>query len=127
MHQMRRALAAQDPEGLRPSHLRLLDAVPADGRGISDLAATLGMTKQGAGQLVAALESAGFVEVRPDPSDARRRVVARTVAGERSVADLRVRLAAVEAEWAARVGAQRYAVFRAVLEELGLPDPPAAT
>lgn len=104
---------------LRVSHLRVLDACPADGAVVGDLAARLGMTAQGCGQLVNRLVDSGHVEVRRDPDDARTRRVVRTGVGDEALEHFEQALVEVEAAWSARVGAERYTVFREVLAELG--------
>lgn len=111
---------AAHEEGLRLSHVRVLGMVPADGVDVSGLAARTGMTVQGAGQFVTAMVATGHLETRRDPGDGRRKSVHRTAAGhellERSVA----MVLEVEERWAREVGAERYAVFRGVLEQLAL-------
>jgi DNA-binding MarR family transcriptional regulator len=42
---------------------------------VSDLAARLGISKQGAGQIIEDMERRGYVERRPDPADGRARLV----------------------------------------------------
>ncbi|NUO35271.1 MAG: hypothetical protein HOQ27_09435 [Dermatophilaceae bacterium] len=54
----------------------------------------------------------------PDPADRRSRVVRRTAEGTRLTRRAVARVADVEAEWAQRVGQERYAEFRATLAEL---------
>src|SRR4051812_7334955 len=51
---------------------RMLHAGP---RTVSDLAGRLDMTKQGAGQIIEAMERRGYVVRRPDPADGRARLV----------------------------------------------------
>ncbi|WP_299055494.1 MarR family winged helix-turn-helix transcriptional regulator [uncultured Nocardioides sp.] len=104
---------------LRVSHLRVLGACPVEGAGVGDLAARLGMTAQGCGQLVGRLVDSGHVEVRRDPDDGRARRVVRTPAGDDALTRFGEALVEVEAAWAARVGEDRYRAFRAVLGELG--------
>lgn len=116
--QVRATFATDDWHGLRPSHFRLLEAVPAEGITITELSPRLGMTKQGCGQFVAQLSESGHLRVVPDPVDRRSKVVRRTSKGTRLTRKVQAHLAAVEANWAEQVGARRYADFRAVLTEL---------
>jgi len=51
---------------------RMLDAGP---RTVSDLATRLEITKQGAAQIIEDMERRGYVVRRPDPADARARLV----------------------------------------------------
>lgn len=105
-------------DGLRFSHIRVLDAVPADGAGVTALAERLGMTKQGCGQFVTQLVATGHVATEPAADDRRVRVVRLTVAGERLLVEVRAAMARAEDDFAAEVGPRRYATFRRVLEDL---------
>lgn len=104
--------------GLRSSHLRVLSGVPSSGVSVTELAERIGMTKQGAGQFVASLTELGFVSVTPDPDDRRARIVRRSAAGSALLRRFAHRIAAIEQDWADAVGPERFAVFRAVLEEI---------
>jgi DNA-binding MarR family transcriptional regulator len=116
--QVRRMLAEEDWGGLRPSHFRLLEAVPAAGISITALAPALRMTKQAVGQFVTQLVASGHLEVQVATDDRRRRVVTRTSTGDETVAALAARLERLEREWAQQVGTRRYEGFRATLELL---------
>jgi DNA-binding MarR family transcriptional regulator len=59
--------------------LRTLGAGPTS---ISGLAERLAITKQGASQIVDDMERRGYVERRPDPNDARARLLQLTSRGE---------------------------------------------
>jgi DNA-binding MarR family transcriptional regulator len=108
-------------DGLRQSHLRLLSHVPTDGARLTDLAASLGMTKQGAGQLAALLVERGLVAQEVDPDDRRARRVSRTPVGEGLLARADAHLARLEERWAEEVGPAAYATFRRVVDELSDP------
>jgi DNA-binding MarR family transcriptional regulator len=113
--------------GLRTRHYRLLALLPADGERVSRLTEHSGLTKQALAQALAPLEAGGYVEVGPDPADRRARLVRLSPLGREANAAVRARLAGVEQEWAARVGAERWAAARAVLADLasGGPRPTA--
>lgn len=113
-----RAVVLGAGDGLRPSHLRVLSAVPPDGLSVSELASRVDMTKQGCGQFVDSLERQDLLRTAPDPADRRRRLVRRTRGGDAAVRRHLRRLATLEREWETRVGSRRYATFRAVLDEL---------
>ena len=113
-----RELRSADAAGMRGSHGRILGQIADEGSRPSALAAGW-ISKQAIGQRIRELEERGWVSVAADPSDRRAVVVRRTEAGER-VRDATVAaIAAMEERWAAAVGAERYAAFRAVLDELG--------
>jgi DNA-binding MarR family transcriptional regulator len=121
------ALSAARFPGLRMRHYRLLSLLPPGGERLSRLAADSGLTKQALAQALAPLAAGGYVEVVPDPSDGRARLVRHTDRGREVDAAARDRLEAVEREWARRVGEERYAVARAVLADLAPgPDGPSA-
>ena len=121
MHRIRAELYALSDAsfpGLRTRHYRLLAMTPPDGERLSRMAATSGLTKQALAQALAPLQAGGYVEVAPDPSDGRARLVRLTDRGRLVNDTVRRHLAAVEREWAGRVGEERYAVARAVLADL---------
>ena len=115
--QVRGRLALEAP-ALRPSQLRVLEWLPADGLTISELAERTAMTTQGCGQFVRQLAATGMVEVGPDPRDHRAKRVTITDGGREGLARARRVLDACEQEWADSVGAERYRVFREVLEQV---------
>ncbi|RYB96088.1 MarR family transcriptional regulator [Nocardioides glacieisoli] len=116
---LRERLAEDAPE-LRPSQLRVLEWLPPDGLTISELADSVEMTTQGCGQFVRQLEGLGMVEVAVAEHDARARRVRITARGRDAVRRATLVLHACDEEWAERVGAERYRVFREVLAEVAL-------
>ena len=124
---VRQVLLAEDWDGLRNVHFRVLTCVPPAGATITELAVPLAMTKQAVGQFVGQLQASGHVQVTTDERDRRRRVVLRTAEGDATVRAVDALVAEVEQEWAGVVGRERYAQFRAVLEEIAqLGDAAAA-
>ena len=117
--QVRARLAVEAPD-LRPSQLRVLEWLPEEGLTISELAECAEMTTQGCGQFVRQLEALGMVEVAVADHDARARVVRITDHGRAALARAAAVLAACDETWAARVGPERWRVFREVLEEVAL-------
>lgn len=111
---------AEDAPDLRPSQLRVLEWLPPEGLTISELADCADMTTQGCGQFVRQLAELGMVEVAVADHDARARQVTLTDGGREALARAKAVLAACDADWADRVGAERYRVFREVLEEVAL-------
>jgi DNA-binding MarR family transcriptional regulator len=106
------------PGRVTAAHFRLLDRIPPGGARASDLAATMGVTKQALGQLAQQLADRGYVETVEDPHDRRAKLVRPTPRGAAAVRRARDAIACVEDRWRAEVGDDRYAVFRAVLGEL---------
>jgi DNA-binding MarR family transcriptional regulator len=104
--------------GLRPSHFRLLDYTPPQGIRPTDLAHRAGMTKQALGEFVATLQTAGLVQISPDPTDGRSRLVNLTPDGERVRDHIQATIAAIEEDLQRRVGADRWAIFLEVLNQM---------
>ncbi|WP_433729094.1 MarR family winged helix-turn-helix transcriptional regulator [Nocardia sp. CA-129566] len=74
-------LAAAGFADLRAAHAPVFQVIDPEGTRLIDLAARAGMTKQAMGELVRHLESRGYVEVAPDPTDRRARLVRLTPLG----------------------------------------------
>lgn len=117
--QLRERLAERAPE-LRPSQLRVLEWLPPEGLTITELAECAEMTTQGCGQFVRQLDALGMVEVAVAAHDARARVVRITDRGRSALARSAAVLRACDDAWAEQVGAERWRVFREVLEEVAL-------
>ena len=118
MQEVRDSFGAQDWDGLRQSHFRLIANVPRAGISVTELALALHMSKQACGQFVTQLAATGHLSVRADATDRRVRLVNRTALGDRTHRAVNARIRRIEREWARRVGADRYATFREILEEL---------
>jgi DNA-binding MarR family transcriptional regulator len=120
MRAIREQFNAEDWKGLRQSHFRVISSVPPDGVTITELGELVGMTKQGCGQFVTQLVDTGHLTVTSDPADRRTRIVKRTALGNRTIRAVTRRIRRIEQDWADQVGADRYAAFRSVLDELAL-------
>ena len=118
--QVRAIFAAEDWGGLRPSHFRVISAVPDQGIAITELGERVGMTKQGCGQFVTKLVATGHLTAQPDSADRRVRIVRRTPLGHTVTDAVLTRILNIEKDWAQQVGEERYRTFRTVLEELAL-------
>jgi DNA-binding MarR family transcriptional regulator len=116
---LRERLAREAPD-LRPSQLRVLEWLPPAGLTITELAECAEMTTQGCGQFVRQLDALGMVEVAVADHDARARVVRITDRGRAALARSAAVLRACDDAWAEQVGAERWRVFREVLEEVAL-------
>ncbi|MFE6857614.1 MarR family winged helix-turn-helix transcriptional regulator [Nocardia sp. NPDC057668] len=103
---------------LRMSHGYLFQHLIAGEPTITELAAHLSMTQQGASKAVAELERLGYCERTPDPSDARIRRIRLTPRGHAAVAAARRARAALETRLAARFGESHLAAQRTFLTEL---------
>lgn len=119
---VRRLAAAGHPE-LRISHGFLIQHVVDGPRPVGELADRMGVTQQAASKAVAELIRLGYLERRPDPDDARVRLIGLSARGTAAVALTRKIRADMETELAARLGGDRVAALRsdawAVLEWTG--------
>jgi len=112
---LRGEFAAQDMGGLRPLHALLLVPLLGGGRHASDLAETLGVSRQAVAQVVTRLELDGYLTRIADPGDARAKLVCLTPRGRAALRTMRATALAVEDEWRQRLGAERLAGFRETL------------
>jgi DNA-binding MarR family transcriptional regulator len=101
-------------------HRALLGILPTDGARPSELAEAMRISKQAVGQRLVEMEARGWITINPDPIDKRARIVTRTPAGDEIKAMSEQAIAAMERNWADQVGADRYRVFKEVLNELAL-------
>lgn len=86
------------PDITASEHL-IFENLPPRGARVTEIAARVGMTHQAAGELVAALETRGYLERRADPADGRARVVVLTREGRRLVRAALEEIAAIERRW----------------------------
>ncbi len=112
------ALADAGFDDITVAQARVFQRIGADGTRLTDLAEQAQVTKQTAGFLVDQLEHAGYVERRPDPRDARARLVCIAPRGLRAVEVAASVVAEVEAEWTAHLGAREMAQVRRSLARL---------
>jgi DNA-binding MarR family transcriptional regulator len=82
---------------------------------VTELAKRARITKQSMGEMVDAMEAAGYVERIPDPSDARARLVCLSAKGRAAGRLARKLVREVEDEWAEAVGAARLTSLRETL------------
>lgn len=106
---------------LRGSHGRILGLLPPEGARPSALAEGW-ISKQAVGKRIQELAAAGLVAIERDPGDRRATIVRRTAEGNRLRSAANEAIAEIEARLAAEVGAERYRLFRDVLDELASHD-----
>lgn len=103
---------------LKPGHHIVLRNLGENGARPSEMAAAAGVTRQAITKVVDDLERRGVVRREPDPVDGRGVIVRYTERGLEGLAVARRRMAAMEAGFAARIGADRWAEVRTALEIL---------
>jgi DNA-binding MarR family transcriptional regulator len=118
------ALGSAGFDDLTLAQSRIGQRLNREGIRVTDLAEQAGVTKQTAGALVDELEANGYVERRPDPGDARARLVVLTDRGERLCATAAGAIAEVETEWRDHLGSRAYDELRTALVSLrAITDP----
>ena len=103
---------------LRLSHLHVFGNIKADGTRLTDLATWAGMARPSMSQLVDELEADGLLERRPDPSDRRAKLVCLTPAGWEAIRAGRAIIARIEADYANRIGTDRFEAMCWALQDL---------
>jgi DNA-binding MarR family transcriptional regulator len=105
-------------EDLTLAQNRIAQRLNREGIRVTDIAEQAGVTKQTAGGLIDELEANGYVTRRPDPADARARLVVLTDRGERLCGTAAAEITKVENEWREHLGAKAYDELRAALVSL---------
>jgi DNA-binding MarR family transcriptional regulator len=111
-------LAERGHPEVRYAHGNVFQYLDDAGTRVSVLASRAGMTKQSMAQLVAHLETHGYVERVPDPGDGRAKLVRATARGAEVFAVVGEFVAEIDARLEARLGAAKLARLRALLKEL---------
>ncbi|WP_127904436.1 MarR family winged helix-turn-helix transcriptional regulator [Solirhodobacter olei] len=105
-------------DDVRPPHVTLFRWPGPDGRRPTEVGADVRISKQRINDLLRDLERLGYLALETDPTDSRARLIRLTERGHRLHQTAIGAHAAVEAEWAARVGHRRYEALRDTLIEL---------
>jgi DNA-binding MarR family transcriptional regulator len=113
-----RRLTARGFTGLRFSHGFLVQRLVESEQSIAALAHALDVTQQAVSKTVAELEGLGYVRRRPDPRDARVRLVALTDRGRAAVEAAREERATVVEALRERLGPRRVDAATRVLREV---------
>jgi DNA-binding MarR family transcriptional regulator len=103
---------------LQPTHVRLFRYPTLANLRPKELADEVGISKQAVNDLLRQLESKGYVELRPDPSDGRARLITLTERGAELMDFVRAAANEISEEWARSVGRKRYDALHHTLAEL---------
>ena len=103
---------------VRPPHGNVFQFLDDTGTRVSVLAQRAQITKQSMAELVAHLEHHGYVERVPDPADRRAKLVRPTPLGDEVYAIAREVVAELEHRLVKRLGTDRLATLRELLEEV---------
>jgi DNA-binding MarR family transcriptional regulator len=85
----------------------------------SQIGRELGITRQGAGKIVADLHDRGYVVLGSSPGDARQKVITLTARARDYLASQRAAARRIEQELAEQVGSEAFESLFALLEALG--------
>ena len=102
-----------------------LQAVDGGADSAAALGRSLGMSRQGAAKAISALTQLGYLDVVPDPADARRKRLRVTARGHEMTTIGREAFDAARARWAAGLPAGRAEQVEEALLRL-VPSPPEA-
>lgn len=105
-------LADAGADDISAAQARLAERIGPNGTRLTELAEQAEVTKQTAGFLVDQLERKGYVERRPDPHDARARLVCLSEKGAALVPVANRIVADIEREWERHLGAGRMRQLR---------------
>lgn len=110
-------------DDVRPAHGFAFVLLSAGDVTTTDLARHLGITKQGAAQLIAHLVERGYVERQPDPEDRRARRLVLTEHGWACTRAAEEAAAETIAAWRGRLGPSRFRRLHEALDLLAEPGP----
>lgn len=99
-------------------HLQVFGNIKAEGTRLTDLAAWAGMSAPSMLALVDELELQGLVERRPDPTDRRAKLISLTPAGWEAIQEGRRIIEQIEADYARRIGPERFEGMCVALQDL---------
>jgi DNA-binding MarR family transcriptional regulator len=103
---------------LKPSHNAVFGQLGGDGKRLTDLAKTANMTPQAMAELVDELESLGYVERTPDPTDRRAKLIRLTGLGAATTRLGRETIRRIEGEISATLGEDGHQHLRTLLSHL---------
>lgn len=103
---------------VRAAHLVALAVLPDDGESLTGLARRANMTKQSMQYLIDHLDAAGYVQRSGDPDDKRAHRIHATDRARKLADTLEKLVAAIEHDWAARLGKGDFATLKRLLQRL---------
>jgi DNA-binding MarR family transcriptional regulator len=117
-------LAALGHPEVRGPHTAVFTNLDSGGTRAVTLAQRAGMTRQAMSTLIRELETAGYLQVSPDPADGRAALVRLTPLGEKFCSDAAAVITELEGEWARHLDDARLAHLRTSLHALIDYSPP---
>jgi DNA-binding MarR family transcriptional regulator len=116
-----RALREQGHGAIRPKHGAVFANIDREGTRTTTLAERAGMGKAAMGELVDELESLGYVERRPDPTDRRAKLVHPTPLALQVTRLVHAFNRRLEARYRRQLGPKAYLSLRASLAAIAPP------
>lgn len=114
-------LDAADGRGysdLRPAHLQITGNIGIKGIRLTRLAARAQLSLAATSELVNELQALGYLERRPDPSDARAKLIFPTPRGMQLLRDASSKVRELEEAWGAYAGEQRFEAAMQTLQDI---------
>ena len=111
-------LVARGFTDLRPAHFVIFQLIKPEGSRVTELADQAQITKQSMGALVNYVETCGYIERLPDPTDRRAKIVRLTKRGWELDAAAREILKQTEEEWEQQLGVGRMDDLKQILRDL---------
>ena len=96
----------------KPAHNSIFGTLPLHGARASDLAAKAGITRQSMGEVIRELVDLGVLEMKPDPSDRRAKLVTYTASGLEQVYSGTAHIVDIEERMIAELGEEGYERLR---------------
>lgn len=112
------ALAEAGYTDLTTAQMKLMQRIGPSGTRLTELAEQAQVTKQTVGYLVDQLETGGWVERVPDPTDGRARLVRLTPRAEQAIPIANAAVAEATAAWEAHLGTRQMTQLRRALTSL---------
>lgn len=104
--------------GIRQTHNAIFATLGADGMRSVDMAARLGITRQSMGEIIREMVALGILEMRPDPTDRRAKLVSYSEEGLRIAADGFAHIQDLDRRFTEEFGEEDYQTARRVLRRV---------
>jgi len=113
---------------MTPAQSLVFATIDADGTRPTDLAASIGVSRQAIHQTINELIDVDLLELVNDPSDGRAKLVRVTAAGRENIAAAKSALSQIEARLRRRIGSENVDALRSALAaDWGPPDSSSPT
>lgn len=111
-------VAAAGYGDIRDPHLQIFGAIGMGEVRLTEIAARAQLSLAATSELVNDLQTLGYLERRPDPTDGRAKLICLTARGRKLMAHAGDRVATIEDDWSAVVGKRSFAQMCATMQRL---------